>query len=193
MLSGNERSDHPGTGSRTAGSMRLRREGDDRRRAGGDPPQRPGRLAGFLPRMWRSAVRDSSRGRITATAVIRPPAGGCLVARTQPEDMRLLARVPKLASLPMCRFVAPGNLLREIVESGLRCRAPRAWLEIRLLRHATHSSSLSLRSKPPKMRERSNQQWKLHYQCSGRSPGRDDVRLAERRLTILDRWPLDRG
>jgi hypothetical protein len=41
--------------------MRLRREGHHRRRAGGDPAQRSCRLAGLLPRVRRTSVRDSSQ------------------------------------------------------------------------------------------------------------------------------------
>ena len=41
--------------------MRLRREGRHRRRAGGDPAQRSCRLAGLLPRVRRTSVRDSSQ------------------------------------------------------------------------------------------------------------------------------------
>jgi hypothetical protein len=39
--------------------MCLRREGHDRRRAGGDAAQRSCRLAGLLPRVRRTSVRDS--------------------------------------------------------------------------------------------------------------------------------------
>jgi hypothetical protein len=39
--------------------MCLRREGHDRRRAGGDAVQRSCRLAGLLPRVRRTSVRDS--------------------------------------------------------------------------------------------------------------------------------------
>jgi hypothetical protein len=41
--------------------MCLRREGHDRRRAGGDAAQRSCRLAGLLPRVRRTSVRDSSQ------------------------------------------------------------------------------------------------------------------------------------
>jgi hypothetical protein len=41
--------------------MCLRREGHDRRRAGGDAAQRSRRLAGLLPRVRRTSVRDSSQ------------------------------------------------------------------------------------------------------------------------------------
>ena len=41
--------------------MRLRREGRHRRRAGADPAQRSCRLAGLLPRVRRTSVRDSSQ------------------------------------------------------------------------------------------------------------------------------------
>jgi hypothetical protein len=41
--------------------MCLRREGHDRRRAGGDSAQRSCRLAGLLPRVRRTSVRDSSQ------------------------------------------------------------------------------------------------------------------------------------
>ena len=39
--------------------MRLRRNGHHRRRAGGDPAKRSCRLAGLLPRVRRTNVRDS--------------------------------------------------------------------------------------------------------------------------------------
>ena len=41
--------------------MCLRREGHDRRRAGDDAAQRSCRLAGLLPRVRRTSVRDSSQ------------------------------------------------------------------------------------------------------------------------------------
>ncbi len=41
--------------------MCLRREGHDRRRAGSDAAQRSCRLAGLLPRVRRTSVRDSSQ------------------------------------------------------------------------------------------------------------------------------------
>jgi hypothetical protein len=41
--------------------MCLRREGHHRRRAGGDPAQRSCRLAGLLPRVRGTSVRDSSQ------------------------------------------------------------------------------------------------------------------------------------
>lgn len=41
--------------------MRLQREGHHRRRAGGDPAQWSCRLAGLLPRVRRTSVRDSSQ------------------------------------------------------------------------------------------------------------------------------------
>ena len=41
--------------------MRLRRKGHHRRRAGGDPAKRSCRLAGLLPRVRRTSVRDSSQ------------------------------------------------------------------------------------------------------------------------------------
>jgi hypothetical protein len=48
---------HKGTGPRPAGLVRLRREGHDRRRAGGDPAQRPSWLGGLLPCVRRASVR----------------------------------------------------------------------------------------------------------------------------------------
>jgi hypothetical protein len=56
-----------GTGPRPAGLVRLRREGQHRRRAGGDPAQRSSRLGGLLPRVRRPFVRDPPQpgGRLT--------------------------------------------------------------------------------------------------------------------------------
>jgi hypothetical protein len=57
--------------------MRLRRKGHHRRRAGGDPAQRSSRLAGLLPRVRRTNVRDSPQtdGPLSQQAeadVVRP-------------------------------------------------------------------------------------------------------------------------
>jgi hypothetical protein len=73
-----------GAGSRTPGSMRLRRERHDRRRARDNPAQRSARLGGLLSRMRGPAVCDPPRIASEQLAPWRMAVGRLRRERTPP-------------------------------------------------------------------------------------------------------------
>jgi hypothetical protein len=131
------------SGSPTSGSLRLRREGHDCRRARGDAAQRSGRLGRVLSRVWRPAVCNPSRGTGEQLAVSRGLLADRRVRAAQrgPSDARELRvcawqhasfGIGRLSTAS--RWRVPSNLLgpaeggnRGSLKSAARKPIPTSW------------------------------------------------------------------